>query len=335
MPQLGEMSGQGPAATGAVAVVDTDDIAVPDRFGWWNDMVGQEVMPVSMRSAYADRFRGSVAVIGPPGGLAVFDFSPLSARRLPVHIRRADPEDYFLVLVRDSGIRLEQRRGVACLGPRGMAVFSTSKPLSCDFLDHGGLVRLTLLRLPRTLLPLADSRVDRLLGEPLPTETGSGALLDRYLRSLPAAVRSSGPAELTRLAAVGTDLAASLLAARLGDQGSLPPETRRSVLLARVTSFIDRHLADPALDPAAVAAHHHISVRTLHQLFRSEPESVAATIRRRRLERCHADLTDPSLRHRTIGETALRWGFRHPADFSRAFRRAYGMSPSETRAAPR
>ncbi|MET8570137.1 helix-turn-helix domain-containing protein [Streptomyces sp. NPDC004783] len=319
--------------TGPVAVVDTDGIAVPDRFGWWHDMVGQEVMPVSLRSPYADRFRGSAAVVGPPGGLAVFDFSPLSAQRLPVHIRRADPEAYFLVLVRGGAVRLEQGRGVACLEPRGMAVFSTSRPLSCEFQDHDGSVRLTLLRLPRTLMPLADGRVDRLLAVPLPTETGSGALLDLYLTSLPGAVRTSGPAELARLGAVGTDLAASLLAARLGDQESLPPETRRGVLRQRISRFIDRHLADPALDPAAIAAHHHISLRTLHQLFQSEPESVAATIRRRRLERCHADLTDPSLRHRTIGETALRWGFRHPADFSRAFRRAYGMPPSEIRAA--
>ncbi|MFI5571895.1 helix-turn-helix domain-containing protein [Streptomyces sp. NPDC051740] len=75
-----------------------------------------------------------------------------------------------------------------------------------------------------------------------------------------------------------------------------------------------------------------MSVRTLHQLFRDEPESVAATLRHRRLEHCHADLTDPRLRHRTISETALRWGFQRPADFSRAFRRAYGVSPSEARA---
>nr|WP_240982698.1 hypothetical protein [Streptomyces sp. S3(2020)] len=37
------------------------------------------------------------------------------------------------------------------------------------------------------------------------------------------------------------------------------------------------------------------------------------------------------MRHRTIGETALRRGFRQPADFSRAFRRAYGHASSEVR----
>ncbi|MFD6189710.1 helix-turn-helix domain-containing protein [Streptomyces sp. NPDC060275] len=41
----------------------------------------------------------------------------------------------------------------------------------------------------------------------------------------------------------------------------------------------------------------------------------------------------PRLRHRTIGETAARWGFRHPAAFSRTFREAYGISPTEARTA--
>lgn len=209
-------------------------------------------------------------------------------------------------------VRLEQARGVACLGPGDMALFSSSKPLTCDFLDNGGPVRLTLLRLPRAFLPLADGRADCLLAERLPSRSGSGALLGPYLTSLPEAARTAGPAELARLGAIGVDLAASLLAARIGDQHSLPAETRRTALLARISAFIDHHLTDPSLDPAAIAAHHHISVHTLHHLFQDEPESVAATIRRRRLERCHADLTESHLHHRTIGETALRWGFRHP-----------------------
>ncbi|WP_372482407.1 helix-turn-helix transcriptional regulator [Streptomyces bambusae] len=110
-----------------------------------------------------------------------------------------------------------------------------------------------------------------------------------------------------------------------------PAMDPRTVLLTRISAYIDRHLGDPDLGPAAIAAHHHLSVRALHLLFRGAPDTVAATIRRRRLEHCRADLADPAMSHRTIGETALRWGFRHQADFSRAFRRAYGTAPREIR----
>nr|WSX47797.1 helix-turn-helix transcriptional regulator [Streptomyces sp. NBC_00974] len=100
---------------------------------------------------------------------------------------------------------------------------------------------------------------------------------------------------------------------------------------ARIRAFVDHNLPDLRLGPDTIAAHHHISVRLLHSLFQEEPETVAATIRRLRLERSRADLADPRLSHSKVGEIAARWGFRHPADFSRAFRLAYGMPPSDYR----
>ncbi|MGO4431637.1 helix-turn-helix domain-containing protein, partial [Streptomyces sp. MCAF7] len=40
---------------------------------------------------------------------------------------------------------------------------------------------------------------------------------------------------------------------------------------------------------------------------------------------------DPRLAARPIQATATSWGFSRPGDFTRAFRGAYGMSPSEYR----
>ncbi|MFD9075150.1 AraC-like ligand-binding domain-containing protein [Streptomyces lasiicapitis] len=333
MSTLDETSGQQGDVAGPVLRVSTDSIPALDRFDWWVEMVGNEVMPVTVRSAHAAVFQGRAdAVELPDSQVAFFSFSPMTAHRSPVQIRRSDPEAYYLVLVHGSPIRLEQKRGVACLGPGDMALFSTSHPLACDFLDHGRQVRLTLMRLARSLLPLASGKADRLLAEPLSTRAGSARLLGPYLAGLPEAAHASGPRERARLGHIGVDLAAAVLAGRLGAQDSLPAESRKSVLLSRINAFIDQHLGDPELRPAAIAAHHHISVRTLHLLFRDEPDTVATTIRRRRLERCHADLTDPHQRHRTITEIAARWGFHRPADFSRLFRGAYGVPPNEVRA---
>ncbi|MEV0175779.1 helix-turn-helix domain-containing protein [Streptomyces sp. NPDC050803] len=322
-------------ATGPVVTVDTDSIPAADRFGWWSDMVGQEVMPVTIQSPHAPHFKGRAQSVQlPHTQVGAYVYSPMSAWRTPVQIRREDPEDFFLVMVGEgSSIRLEQGRGIACLDAGDMALFSSSHPMTCEFIDHGTPCRTTQMRLPRTLLPLAAGRADGLLSVPLSTRTGSGALLAPYLTGLAQAVRGCDPPELSRLGAIGLDLAASLLAAHLGATDRLPAETRRATLLARINAFIDHNLADPELRPAALAAHHHISVRTLHQLFRDEPESVATTIRHRRLEHCRADLTNPALRHLPIGEIAARWGFRHPADFSRTFRNTYGIPPSELRTA--
>lgn len=301
-----------------------------ERFGWWAELVGRQVMPVSIRP-YTAAFRGRVeAVETPDTQVAAFRFSPMTARRSAVQIRRHDPECYHLVLVRGAPMTLTQERRTACLEAGGMALFSTSHPLDCDFVDTGRQTRLTLIRLPRATLPLSGGRADRLLGQPLPARTGPGRLLASYLAQLSDAAHASTPADLTRLGAVGVDLAATVLAAGLDSHHLLPDTTRKAALLARVHAFIERHLHDPELGPTTIAAHHHTSVRGLHELFRDEPESVAASIRRRRLERCHTDLTDPTLRHRTIGETAARWGLR-PGDFNRTFRNAYGATPHEVR----
>jgi len=59
---------------------------------------------------------------------------------------------------------------------------------------------------------------------------------------------------------------------------------------------------------------------------------VAAFIKQRRLKRIHAILADPRDR-RPIAEVAYQHGFTGGAHFSRAFRRAFGYSPSEAREA--
>ncbi|MFB6439770.1 helix-turn-helix domain-containing protein [Streptomyces sp. NPDC056411] len=55
---------------------------------------------------------------------------------------------------------------------------------------------------------------------------------------------------------------------------------------------------------------------------------VAVWIRGRRLAAACRDLVDPSLHSTPIHAIATRWGFPRAGDFSRAFRTAYGTSPT-------
>jgi AraC-like DNA-binding protein len=103
-------------------------------------------------------------------------------------------------------------------------------------------------------------------------------------------------------------------------------------MLARVHAFIDQHLGDPDLSPATIAAAHHLSVRALHALYQAENETVAASIRRQRLEHCRRDLLDPSRPDRPVNAIGARWGFPDATAFSRTFRTAYGLPPGEYRA---
>lgn len=176
-------------------------------------------------------------------------------------------------------------------------------------------------------------RVNRVLAERIPADRGMGAILAQYMRSLAAHGEECAPAELEQLGAIALDLASACLAGRPGAEEELSEEGRTRALPARIDAFIGHNLGDPELSPSVVAARHGISLRRLQLLFRERGESVAAVIRRRRLERCREDLADPGQLTVPVHTVALRWGFTNASVFSRLFRETYGASPSEFRRA--
>jgi AraC-like DNA-binding protein len=129
------------------------------------------------------------------------------------------------------------------------------------------------------------------------------------------------------------DLLTAALADRLDRAPAVPADARRRVLLTRIHGFTEARLPDPGLNPAVVAAAHHISLRYLHRLFESHEHGVASVIRQRRLERCRVDLLDPTLAGRPAAAIGARWGFASPAHFNRVFREAYGLPPGAYRVA--
>ncbi|MFI5759365.1 helix-turn-helix domain-containing protein [Streptomyces sp. NPDC051563] len=173
--------------------------------------------------------------------------------------------------------------------------------------------------------------MDRVLAERIPADRGTGAILARYLRSLAVHGQECTPAELEQLGAVAHDLAAACLAGRPGAADEPSREDRTRALMARIDTFIGHNLGDPELSPSVVAARHGMSLRRLQLLFRERGETVAAAIRRRRLERCREDLADPGRLTVPVHAVALRWGFTGASVFSRLFRETYGTGPGEFR----
>ncbi|WP_329402926.1 helix-turn-helix domain-containing protein [Streptomyces melanogenes] len=314
-----------------VARLSTDLIPAAERFDWWCDLVWQDVARTIITSDHAAEFQAGAetADLGLVKVTAMH-FAPIRSLRTRTLIRQSDPEVYELALITGDPMWLSQRRNDTAARAGDLLLWDTSQPFDggvCG--DHAEAI---IVHLPRSALSLPPDRIDRLVAQRMPATSGMGAILAAFLTEVLGQAHACRPQDLNTLGTVTLDLASAYLAQRVDAAERLSPETRRQVLTARITAFIDRNLADPDLNPAVIAAQHHMSLRSLHLLFQTSGESVAATIRRRRLERCRRDLADPRLRHRTIGETAARWGYHRPADFSRAFRGAYGVSPSEVRA---
>ncbi|OLF05566.1 hypothetical protein BLA60_35380 [Actinophytocola xinjiangensis] len=314
--------------------VSNHDLPPADQLPFWRELIADALAPLSLNeSTGAVGFPASASVLD-LGSVRVGGFTspPVDLDRTWADIRRSDPGTYQLAFVTGSELWVSQRRQDSGFVGGDMVLFDLSYPFEGGVPDRGP-ADVVILQIPRAEMPLHPDKVHRLLAQPLSANTGMGAILAQFLRSL----HSHGPdcdqRDLASLGTIALDLAGACLAQHLGCYADLPAESRQQALLARVNAFIDHNIGDPDLKPATIAAHHHISLRSLHALHRQQGETVSASIRRRRLEGCHTDLTDPRLRQRSIGAIAARWGFRNLPDFSRAFRAAYGRTPSEARRA--
>ncbi|WAZ19198.1 helix-turn-helix domain-containing protein [Streptomyces cinnabarinus] len=310
------------------------DLPAQEQLPFWAELVSRELAPLTLTSANPGPFTASASVLDLDSvRVAAFNNPPAHLRRTWADIRRSDPGTYQLTFVSGSPLWITQRRQDSGLVFGDMVLFDLSQPFEGEVPDRGINTEVVIMQVPREELPLPPDKVHRLLAQPLSTRTGMGAILARFLTTLDTYGPDCDPRDLTRLGAIALDLAGACMAQHLDAYDDLPAETRRQAMLARVNAFIDHNLTDPDLRPADIAAHHHISLRSLHTLFQEQGETVAASIRRRRLERCLTDLTDPRLHRRPISAIAARWGFLRPAEFSRAFRAAYAMTPREFRQA--
>jgi AraC-like DNA-binding protein len=229
--------------------------------------------------------------------------------------RAADSELWQVDVVTRGQVEAEQGGSTAVLGPADLVLIDPARPVRFA----STATRSVTMLVPRRSLRLRPDDVTRLAGVRIRGDCGPGALVSSLTREMARSLTGFRAEDAARSAAAVIELVAVALSAHLGDERPTPDEALRD----RIVGFIEARLADRDLTPAKVAVVHHLSVRRLHKLFEDEPLTIAALIRQRRLERCHADLAGAD---RTVAAVAARWGFADPAHFSRLFKATYGYT---------
>ncbi|WP_320780583.1 helix-turn-helix domain-containing protein [Streptomyces sp. CRN 30] len=203
--------------------------------------------------------------------------------------------------------------------------------LLLDARHHAPLARdprLTFFRVPCSHLGVAPEELRHLADLRVDGAGGIPGLIAGFLSTLTGESGLRDSATGRRLALNAVDLIALLVAGLLEPHRPAAPGTG-SDLVPRIRAHIEENLMDPDLSPDTIARAHHISVRYLHKLFHTEGTTVGTYVRQRRLAACRLDLGRSRNRRRTVAAVAQTWGFANPSHFSRLFRRAYGVSPSE------
>ncbi|HNU11424.1 MAG TPA: helix-turn-helix domain-containing protein [Rubrivivax sp.] len=229
-----------------------------------------------------------------------------------------------LVLQLDGVCEIGDRRRRASLGPGDIAIMPPD--FECVHAPRGSYRHVLVdlgLDLAGELLPQWKTLIGGTFAADHPA---AAALVDlaRWMLTY----RESLPDEAQ--GALATTLLA--LVPRLS-QASAPVDAPASTLAPiaraqrqRVEAFIREHLADAALDVARIARELGLSVRYVHKLFACGP-GVMQWVQEQRLLACHDELTRRGTR--PVSSIAYGWGFASPSHFSRAFRRRFGVSPSQ------
>ena len=105
----------------------------------------------------------------------------------------------------------------------------------------------------------------------------------------------------------------------------------RAARLGAIKSDIVDRLDSEGLSVTDVAERRGLTPRYVQLLFESEGTTFTDYVLAQRLARAYRMLAEPGLRHRTISAIAFDVGFGNLSYFNRAFRRHFGMTPTEAR----
>ncbi|MEU1301406.1 helix-turn-helix domain-containing protein [Streptomyces shenzhenensis] len=257
-----------------------------------------------------------------------------SAESTAVTVRRTgrlagmDEESAVFVGLQMSGTSLVEQRGrQSLLRPENLAVYESTTPYTLRFdqaVDHH------FLRIPREVLALPDRALRDVAAIPLGSGNPVARLAFRYFAELAVSEDIRGGVHAEAIVQPSVELLRAAMTSQLGASRAKRAALEASLGL-RITQYIRMNLADPTLSAARIAAAHGISVRHLYTVLAQSGISLGDWIRSHRLAECRRELAGPGGRRRTIAGIARSWGFPDPAHFSKAFKRAYGISPRDWR----
>jgi AraC family transcriptional activator of tynA and feaB len=227
---------------------------------------------------------------------------------------------WFLVTLQVQGTSIVRQDGrEARVVPGGLFVIDACR----SFEVKTSVASLQSVYVPADLLREAFPGIDSCTAVVLPTRSGAGRIARVAFEELFDPASEVDEEELSHIASTISHTLSVAFGPHLKSRLSSRDDQHRE----RIKEFVRRNLRDPRLNSSLIAKGVGLSLRRLHELFASEPETLMRWTRAERLKRISDELADPVLVERPIANIAYDWGFRQPSHFSRSFRIEYGVSP--------
>jgi AraC-like DNA-binding protein len=305
----------------------TEDYPERDRLAAWRDIFGRTVVNLNIEPLTVDLFHCDATVCARPGlGLLVGGMSG-------VHLSHSSDlivDDDLSFMVGPTGDWTACQLGRNPVLGSGDGVLMWNAEVGSMSLPSDS--RFTTFRVPVAAIAPLVPDVQAHIATRIPAQSMALRLLSRYLE-----IFRDAPAMTPEMQHLAVSHVHDLLALTLGASPDAAEVAKgrglRAARLRAIKTDIIENLARVDLSVAAIAAKHGVTPRYVQMLFEDEGTTFTAFTVKQRLARAHRLLTDRRHARRTIGAIAFEVGFGDLSYFNRIFRRRFGATPSDVRAA--
>lgn len=310
-------------------IFSTADVHPRDGYDYWHEVLCKKVILHDCIPECRETFRGELKA-GAVADIALVSYenTPMYCRATLRQVRHANSEEFFVVRQQRAGVMLLEQAGHEVLLEGGdITLLDPRRPMAAKYIK--GSMPL-ILKVPRRELEARVGKTQQMIAVSIKPSEPEYALTSAFLEMLPAHADALDAVTADIVRDQALDLIAVSLAKAM-DRKMPRVSSARALVLVNIRAAIEARLTDPALNSETVAAAVGVSVRYANAVLSEAGTSIMRLIRARRLERCRRALRDPSQDTRTISEIAYGWGFSDMTHFSRSFRAAFGLLPSEYR----
>lgn len=239
-------------------------------------------------------------------------------------------DDVFLATV-SAGLHVESGREEFFVEPGGALLMSKAR---AHRYVNPAADSTSCILVPRARLAMAAPHIGEAPVLSLRPGTPGLDLIFGYAQMI-AMNATATPQQRERAADHLVELMVSIIGHEAGSvgEGTVDPERVADARFAAIRHSIRDNLTAPSLSLERVARANGISPRYVQRLFEREGDSFSDFVRRERLAHARRMLTDPRHAGRRILSIAFECGFNDITTFNRAFRRAFGTTPTEARGA--
>jgi AraC-like DNA-binding protein len=308
----------------------TADYAPRKRLDACREIYGRTLSRRDIEPLSAEQFHTEATLWRIPGLGIVTARRSAAIYRLPREF--IDNDDVFVTVGLTSSYEAHQFGRLLSLKRGEASVMTASEPAFLKVPTYGEYIN---VRAPRRTLSSFVAGLDAAYCRPIPADNPALRLLTHYIGILKETESLAAP-DLRRQAVTHIhDLMALAIGATRDAAEIAKSRGARAARLRAIKEDIVTRLDQPDLSVATIAVRHRVKSRWVQRLFENEGTTFTEYVLGQRLDRAHRLLRNPLHANQKISSIALDIGFGDLSYFNRAFRRRFGMTPSELRSAAR